>query len=63
MPKFIVSLPMLLNRALDKVMPTYHSLFQAYDLTDQKWRVLQVLWEQKHLTSAELSQITILPTP
>ena len=36
---------------------------QAYDLTDQQWRVLRALWDQKHLTSAEISQITILPTP
>ena len=63
MPKFTDSLPMLLSRALDKVMPNYRSLFQAYDLTDQQWRVLRALWEQKHLTSAEISQITILPTP
>ena len=63
MPKFIDSLPMLLSRALDKVMPNYRSLFQAYDLTNQQWRVLRALWEQKHLTSTEISQITILPTP
>ena len=63
MPKFTDSLPMLLSRALDKVMPNYRSLFQAYDLTDQQWRVLRALWEQKHLTSTEISQITILPTP
>ena len=63
MPKFTDSLPMLLSRALDKVMPNYRSLFQAYDLTNQQWRVLRALWEQKHLTSTEISQITILPTP
>ena len=63
MPKFTDSLPMLLSRALDKVMPHYRSLFQAYDLTNQQWRVLRALWDQKHLTSAEISQITILPTP
>ena len=55
MPKFIDSLPMLLSRALDKVMPNYRGLFQAYDLTDQQWRVLRALWDQKHLTSAEIS--------
>ena len=63
MPKFINSLPMLLSRALDGIMPTYRSLFQAHDLTDQQWRVLRALWEQKHLTSAQISQITLLPTP
>ena len=44
-------------------MPRYRSLFQAHDLTDQQWRVLRALWEQKHLASAEISQITLLPAP
>jgi homoprotocatechuate degradation regulator HpaR len=44
-------------------MPRYRSLFQAHDLTDQQWRVLRALWEQKHLASTEISQITLLPAP
>jgi len=63
MPKFLNSLPMLLSRALDGIMPTYRSLFQAHGLTDQQWRILRALWEKKHLTSAQISQITLLPTP
>ena len=63
MPKFLDSLPMLLSRTLYGIMPRYRSLFQAHDLTDQQWRVLCALWEQKHLTSAEISQITLLPAP
>ena len=58
MPKFLESLPMLLSRTLDGIMPRYRSLFQAHGLTDQQWR-----WEQKHLTSAEISQMTLLPAP
>jgi DNA-binding MarR family transcriptional regulator len=63
MPKFLESLPMLLSRTLDGIMPRYRSLFQAHGLTDQQWRVLRALWEQKHLTSAEISQMTLLPAP
>ena len=63
MPKFLNSLPMLLSRTLDGIMPTYRSLFQAHGLTDQQWRILRALWEKKHLTSAQISQITLLPTP
>ena len=63
MPKFLNSLPMLLSRALDGIMPTYRSLFQAHGLTDQQWRVLRALWEQKHLTSKQISEITLLPSP
>ncbi|MDG1294271.1 MAG: hypothetical protein P8P24_03185 [Planktomarina sp.] len=55
MPKFLDSLPMILNRSLDRVMPSYRRLFQANDLTDQQWRVLRALWEQQHLTSSEIS--------
>jgi homoprotocatechuate degradation regulator HpaR len=44
-------------------MPSYRRLFQANDLTDQQWRVLRALWEKQHLTSAQISQITLLPPP
>ena len=63
MPKFLDSLPMILSRSLDRVMPSYQRLFQANDLTDQQWRVLRALWEKQHLTSAQISQITLLPPP
>jgi homoprotocatechuate degradation regulator HpaR len=63
MPKFLDSLPMILSRSLDQVMPSYRRLFQANDLTDQQWRVLRALWEKQHLTSAQISQITLLPPP
>ena len=54
---------MILSRSLDRVMPSYRRLFQANDQTDQQWWVLRALWEQKHLTSSEISQITLLPPP
>ena len=63
MPKFLDSLPMILSRSLDRVMPSYRRLFQANDLTDQQWRVLRALWEKQHLTSAPISQITLFPPP
>ena len=63
MPKFLDSLPMILSRSLDRVMPSYRRLFQANYLTDQQWRVLRALWEKQHLTSAQISQITLLPPP
>ena len=63
MPKFLDSLTMILSHSLDRVMPSYRRLFQANDQTDQQWWVLRALWEQKHLTSSEISQITLLPPP
>ena len=60
---FTTSLPMLLNRSLDAIMPPYRDLFQEFGVTEQQWRVLRVLWEQKHLTSAQISILTLLPSP
>ena len=44
-------------------MPPYRDLFQEFGVTEQQWRVLRVLWEQKHLTSAQISNLTLLPSP
>ena len=63
MPKFLDSLPMILSRTLDEVMPVYRALFQKHAITDQQWRVMRALWEQKHLTSKQISEITLLPSP
>tara|TARA_B110000003_G_scaffold7217_1_gene7455 strand:+ start:1033 stop:1476 length:444 start_codon:yes stop_codon:yes gene_type:complete len=60
---FTHSLPMLLNRSLDAIMPPYRDLFQEFGVTEQQWRILRVLWEQKHLTSTQISTLTLLPTP
>ena len=60
---FTHSLPMLLHRSLDAIMPPYRDLFQEFGVTEQQWRILRVLWEQKHLTSTQISTLTLLPTP
>ena len=60
---FIHSLPMLLNRSLDAIMPPYRDLFQEFGVTEQQWRILRVLWEQMHLTSTQISTLTLLPAP
>lgn len=63
MTSFENSLPMILNRALAGVMPDYRALFARYDLTEQQWRVLRVLWTYGRVTAAELSARTLLPAP
>lgn len=60
---FDKSLPMMLHRSLDAIMPAFRELFSRYDLTDQQWRVLRVLWASHKVTSAELSRRTLLPGP
>lgn len=61
MVEFDNSLPMILNRALDTIMPGYRALFARFDLTEQQWRVMRVLWSSQPATSAELSARTLLP--
>ena len=46
MPRFLDSLPMILSRSLDRIMPVYRTLFQEHAITDQQWRVMRALWEQ-----------------
>lgn len=54
---------MLLNRTLDAVMPFYRELFAQYDLTEQQWRVLRVVWSNENVTSSQLSERTLLSAP
>ena len=63
MSSFTHSLPMILYRALDGVMPVYRDLFTRHDLTEQQWRVLRVVWRNSNVTSATLAEITLLTAP
>lgn len=58
---FDASLPMMLYRVLDGIMPHYRALFSEYGLTEQQWRVLRTLWEDDSLSSIELARRTLLP--
>lgn len=63
MQSFDSSLPMILNRALDAVMPEYRELFARYNLTEQQWRILRVIWTSNNVTSAQLAERTLLSAP
>jgi len=54
---------MVLNRALDGIMPCYRELFAQHDLTEQQWRILRALWEFKELRFVDLAEYTLLPKP
>lgn len=60
MDDFDHSLPMVLNRALDAVMPPYREIFTKYDLTEPQWRVLRVVWGNEKIKSVELANRTLL---
>ncbi len=63
MISFDQSFPMIMSRALDRVMPVYRELFSRYEVTEQQWRVLRVIWTSKSVTSSELSERTLLSPP
>lgn len=41
-------------------MPMYREVFSQFDLTEQQWRVLRVLWRNESVTSNELARQTLL---
>lgn len=63
MQAFSESLPMMLYRALDAVMPPFRRIFHEFGLTEQQWRVLRVLWEQDAASHRELAALTLIPPP
>jgi len=63
MDKFQNSLPMMLHRTLDSVIPRYRTVFKQHNVSEQQWRILRVLWESDRCTTAELASKTLLPSP
>ena len=60
---FSRSLPMMLYRALDTVMPRFRKIFNEFGLTEQQWRVLRVLWEHQDIAFHALAEFTLIPAP
>ena len=63
MNQFQRSLPMMLYRALDALMPPFREIFTEHGLTEQQWRVLRVLWESDGRNLLGLSSDTLIPGP
>lgn len=61
--QFSRSLPMMLHRTLDVVMPGFRKIFKEFGLTEQQWRVLRVLWEQDEIALHELADLTLIAAP
>ena len=61
--QFNRSLPMMLYRTLDAVMPRFRKIFNEFGLTEQQWRVLRVLWEHEAVTLNRLARLTLIPAP
>ena len=61
--QFSRSLPMMLYRTLDTVMPRFRKIFNDFGITEQQWRVLRVLWEHDAVTINRLAELTLIPAP
>ena len=61
--QFSESLPIMLYRALDVIMPRFRRIFSEFGLTEQQWRVLRVLWDSNEIALRELSSLTLIPAP
>ena len=61
--QFSRSLPMMLYRTLDTVMPRFRKIFNDFGITEQQWRVLRVLWELEAVTINRLAELTLIPAP
>jgi len=61
--EFDRSLPMMLYRALEAVLPPFRLIFAQFDLTETQWRVLRALWEKDGRAFSELARITLIPSP
>lgn len=61
--QFSESLPIMLYRALDAIMPRFRRIFSDFGLTEQQWRVLRVLWEQDEIPLKELAALALIPPP
>jgi homoprotocatechuate degradation regulator HpaR len=61
--QFSHSLPIMLYRAIDVVMPRFRVIFKEYGLTEQQWRVLRVLWEIQEISHNELAELTLISPP
>ena len=61
--QFSRSLPMLLHRAIDMLMPRFRRIFKEFGLTEQQWRVLRVLWEIEEISHKDLAELTLISPP
>lgn len=61
--QFSRSLPIMLHRAIDVVMPRFRKIFKEFGLTEQQWRVLRVLWDIEEISHRELAELTLISPP
>ena len=63
MDKIDQSLPMMLYRTLDVLIPKYRAVFKQHGISETQWRILRVLWEHDGCGANELARRALLPAP
>lgn len=53
----------MLHYTLDGIMPVHRALFSRFDVTEQQWRILRVLWDSTSTSANDISKLTLLSPP
>tara|TARA_B100001559_G_scaffold310386_1_gene305675 strand:+ start:928 stop:1377 length:450 start_codon:yes stop_codon:yes gene_type:complete len=57
------SLPMQLLQATKSATALFRTMLHSHELTDQQWRIIRVLANQKNIETFELSKKSMIPPP
>lgn len=63
MKAFERSLPMMMHRALNAVMPEFRRIFTRFGVTERQWRVLRLLWDADGQPLLTLAEGALIPAP
>ena len=53
---FNQSLPMMLLKAREAAMSRFRPMLRKHNLTEQRWRVIRVIYEHNHIDAGELAE-------
>ena len=60
---FNQSLPMMLLKAREAAMSRFRPMLRKHNLTEQRWRVIRVIYEHNHIDASELAEKSFLLSP
>ncbi len=60
---FNQSLPMMLLKAREAAMSRFRPMLRKHNLTEQRWRVIRVIYEHNNIDAGELAEKSFLLSP
>ena len=60
---FNQSLPMMLLKAREAAMSRFRPMLRKHNLTEQRWRVIRVIYEHNQIDAGELAEKSFLLSP